>query len=73
MPCRWAALSAAGSVGWFSAYALAPIALVRAVGQAEILFTLAFGRFYLREGLARAELVGALLVVGGVVLVLLGA
>jgi drug/metabolite transporter (DMT)-like permease len=67
------ALSAAGSVGWFSAYALAPIALVRAVGQAEILFTLAFGRFYLREGLARAELVGALLVVGGVVLVLLGA
>ncbi|MCS6930795.1 MAG: EamA family transporter [Acetobacteraceae bacterium] len=66
-------LSAAGSVGWFSAYALAPIALVRSVGQMEILFTLGFGRFYLREALTRAELVGALLVVGGVVLVLSGA
>jgi drug/metabolite transporter (DMT)-like permease len=67
------ALSAAGSVGWFSAYALAPIALVRSVGQMEILFTLGFGRFYLREALTRTELLGALLVVGGVVLVLAGA
>jgi drug/metabolite transporter (DMT)-like permease len=67
------ALSAAGSVGWFSAYVLAPIALVRSVGQMEILFTLGFGRFYLREALTRAELFGALLVVGGVVLVLWGA
>jgi drug/metabolite transporter (DMT)-like permease len=65
-------LSAAGSVGWFSAYALAPIALVRSVGQMEILFTLGFGRFYLREKLSRIELLGALLVVVGVVLVLAG-
>ena len=45
---------------------------MRSVGQMEILFTLGFGRFYLREKLSRIELLGALLVVVGVVLVLAG-
>jgi drug/metabolite transporter (DMT)-like permease len=67
------ALSALGSACWFSAFALAPVALVRAVGQTEILFTLAFGRFYLAEKATRADIAGALLLVGGVVLVLVGA
>lgn len=67
------ALSALGSAFWFSAFALAPVALVRAVGQVEILFTLAFSRFYLREEATRADVIGALVVVAGVVLVLLGA
>ena len=66
------ALSAMGSACWFSAFALAPVALVRAVGQVEILFTLAFSRFYLREKATRADVVGALIVVAGVVLVLWG-
>jgi drug/metabolite transporter (DMT)-like permease len=66
------ALSACGSACWFTAFALAPVALVRAVGQVEILFTLLFSRFYLAERLSRAEIVGALTVVVGVVLVLLG-
>ncbi len=66
------ALSAMGSACWFSAFALAPVALVRAVGQVEILFTLAFSRFYLREKAMRADVVGALVVVAGVVLVLWG-
>ncbi|MDQ1078432.1 DMT family transporter [Pseudoroseomonas cervicalis] len=66
------ALSACGSACWFTGFALAPVALVRAVGQTEILFTLAFSRFYLRETLRRQEVAGAVIVVLGVVLVLLG-
>jgi drug/metabolite transporter (DMT)-like permease len=66
------ALSALGSACWFSAFALAPVALVRAVGQVEILFTLGFSRFYLREKAKRSDVVGALVVVAGVVLVLVG-
>ena len=67
------ALSALGSACWFSAFALAPVALVRAVGQVEILFTLAFSRFYLREAAKRSDIIGALVVVAGVVIVLIGA
>jgi drug/metabolite transporter (DMT)-like permease len=66
------ALSALGSACWFSAFALAPVALVRAVGQVEILFTLAFSRFFLKETAKPADTLGALVVVVGVVLVLLG-
>jgi len=66
------ALSALGSACWFSAFALAPVALVRAVGQVEILFTLGFSRFYLREAAKRTDIIGALVVVSGVVLVLMG-
>ncbi|WP_135465700.1 DMT family transporter [Crenalkalicoccus roseus] len=66
------ALSACGSACWFTGFALAPVALVRAVGQVEILFTLLFSRFYLRESPTRAEVAGALILVAGVVLVLAG-
>ncbi len=59
-------LSACGSACWFSAFALAPVALVRALGQVEMLFTLLFSRFYLREHVRRADLAGLLLIVGGV-------
>lgn len=65
-------LSAAGSACWFSAFALAPVALVRAVGQVEIIFTLLVSRFYLRESVKPADRLGALVVVAGVILVLLG-
>ena len=66
------ALSACGSACWFTGFALAPVALVRSVGQVEILFTLLFSRFYLRESMTRTEVAGALTVVVGVVLVLIG-
>jgi drug/metabolite transporter (DMT)-like permease len=66
------ALSALGSACWFSAFALAPVALVRALGQVEILFTLAFSRFYLREAAKPSDMLGSLVVVAGVVLVLIG-
>jgi drug/metabolite transporter (DMT)-like permease len=65
-------LAALGSACWFTGFATAPVALVRAVGQVEVIFTLGFGRFYLKEPLARSEGIGLLLVAAGVVLALLG-
>ena len=67
------ALSACGSACWFTGFALAPVALVRAVGQVEIIFTLLFSRFYLKEKPTAAEVIGVCVVVLGVVLVLWGA
>lgn len=65
-------LSACGSGCWFTAFALAPVALVRSLGQVEMVFTLAFSRFYLRETLRRVDVLGLVLVVLGVVLILWG-
>ncbi len=65
------ALSALGSACWFSGFALAPVALVRTLGQVEMVFTLLFSRFYLHETLRRSDLIGLLLIVIGVMLVLL--
>jgi drug/metabolite transporter (DMT)-like permease len=66
------ALSACGSACWFTGFALAPVAMVRALGQTEIIFTLLFSRFYLKEKLKPQEVLGAIGIVAGVVLVLLG-
>ena len=66
-------LSALGSACWFTGFATAPVALVRIVGQVEVAFTLGFGHFYLGERMSRSEVMGLLLVVGGVVLALMGA
>jgi drug/metabolite transporter (DMT)-like permease len=69
----WAGtLSACGSACWFTAFAMTNVALVRAVGQIEIVFTLLFSKFYLKEQLRRGEVAGLALVVGGVLLITLG-
>lgn len=65
------ALSAAGSACWFASFAMAPVALVRTVGQVEMVFTLLFSRYYLREPFRPADTAGLGLIVAGVVLVLL--
>ncbi len=62
-------LSASGSACWFTGFALTDVALVRALGQIEVVFTLGFSRFYLGERLKRAEIGGILLVVAGVLMV----
>lgn len=64
------ALSACGSACWFTGFALAPVALVRTLGQADVLLTLLFSRFYLREAVRRTDVAGLMLIVAGVVLVL---
>lgn len=65
-------LSSIGSACWFTGFATAPVALVRIVGQSEMVFTLSFAHFYLRERLRRSEVLGLALVVTGVVLALIG-
>jgi len=62
-------LSAAGSACWFIAFAMTEVALVRSVGQVELVFTLLFSRFYLKETLGPGEIVGLALVVAGVLLI----
>lgn len=58
-------LSAAGSACWFIGFTLAPVALVRLLGQVELLFTVALSHFHLREPLRRAEIGGLFLIAGG--------
>jgi drug/metabolite transporter (DMT)-like permease len=65
-------LSACGSACWFTAFALTDVALVRSVGQVEVVFTLLFSRFYLRETLRRGDVAGLVLVVGGVLVIVVG-
>ena len=62
-------LSAMGSACWFTAFAIAPIGLVRSVGQVEIVFTLLFSRLYLKETLKPGDGTGLALVVAGVLLI----
>lgn len=63
-------LSGCGSACWFTGFAIAPIAMVRAVGQVEVVFTLLFSRFYLKEVLKPGDVAGLMLVVLGVLLVI---
>ena len=63
-------LSALGSACWYTGFAAAPAALVRIVGQVEVIFTIGFAHFYLREPVRWREAVGLLLVTLGVVLAL---
>lgn len=65
-------LAALGSACWFTGFALAPVALVRAVGQVEVIFTLGFSHFYLREPWKPNEAIGLLLVGSGVLVALIG-
>lgn len=64
------ALAALGSACWFVGFATAPVALVRIVGQVEVLFTLLFAHWYLRERTKPHEAIGLVLVVLGVVFAL---
>ena len=65
-------LSGVGSAMWFSAFALAPVALVRTVGQADLGLVLLFGRFYLGERARVWEYAGLGLIGVGVVAILAG-
>jgi drug/metabolite transporter (DMT)-like permease len=56
------------SAGWFSAMTLTSAAVVRAVGQVELLFTVITSVWLLRERLQRREVLGMVLVVGGILL-----
>ena len=61
-----------GSVGWFTAMTLQNAAYVRALGQIELVFTFIAAHLIFRERSTRLEVIGVLLVVGGLVILLLG-
>ncbi len=68
----WVGASGAiASIGWFTAMTIQNAALVRALGQVELIFTIAASVLIFREKIARGELLGILLVVGGILILLL--
>ena len=63
--------SVMGSAGWALAMTLENAALVRAVGQIELVFTFIASHVVLHERPSAGEWLGSLLVVGGVILILI--
>lgn len=63
--------SAAGSVGWFTAKTIENASYVKAVGQVEVIFTLAISSLYFRATINRLELLGIAVIVAGVLAFLL--
>ena len=59
------------SAGWFTAMTLKSAAVVRAVGQLELLFTVATSVWLLKERVSAKEILGMVAVVSGIVLLLL--
>lgn len=71
-PCIFIGItSAIGSIGWFTAMTLQNASYVKAVGQVEVVFTLAISSLYFREHINRLELIGIAVIVTGVLLFLL--
>ena len=69
----WVGLSGiAASACWFTAMTLETVAHVRALGQIELIFTLAASALFFGEKLRRSELLGMALVVAGILWLLLG-
>ncbi|MCV2871398.1 DMT family transporter [Defluviimonas sp. WL0050] len=60
-----------GSLGWFAAFALQNAAYVRALGQAEIVFTMIASVLVFRERLLTREMAGIALVVLSVLMIVL--
>lgn len=71
---RWAGAAglagALASAGWFTAFTIQNASYVRAVGQIELLFTFIATTVFFREKVSPAELIGILLVCGGIVVLL---
>ncbi len=64
-------LSVCGSAGWAIAVTLQNAALVKAVGQIDLVFAFLVGRFFFHEPGRRSEFLGSAVVVTGVVVILL--
>lgn len=56
-----------GSVCWFTAMTLQQVAYVRALGQIELVFTFMASFFLFHERVNRMEIIGCLLIVGGII------
>ncbi|HLF76724.1 MAG TPA: EamA/RhaT family transporter [Dehalococcoidia bacterium] len=60
-------MGAAASIGWFTAMALEPVAHVRTLGLAEMLFSLAVSRQFFKERSRPAEIAGIVLLTCGLI------
>lgn len=60
-----------GSVGWFTAMSLQTVAMVKTLGQIEVLFTLAISAWWFKETLVKSDYIGLALIVIGALLVVL--
>jgi drug/metabolite transporter (DMT)-like permease len=65
--------SALGSIGWFTAMTVERASYVKALGQIEFVFALVISTLFFRERTTGLELLGMMLVAGGVVILLLAA
>jgi drug/metabolite transporter (DMT)-like permease len=63
-------MGAAASAGWFTAFAIEPVAHVRTLGLVELLFSYAVARRFFLEKLTPLELAGIALISAGVALIL---
>jgi drug/metabolite transporter (DMT)-like permease len=62
-------MGAAASAGWFTAFAIEPVAHVRTLGLVELVFSYAVSRRLFRERLSALELVGMSLLAAGVAII----
>ena len=60
-----------GSVGWFTAMTIQNAAYVRAVGQVELIFSFLTSILIFKEKLTIYEILGTVLIVGGILILLL--
>ena len=63
-------IGSVSSICWFTAMTLQNAAIVRALGQVELLFTLITSVFFLRERIRMREMVGMFLLVFGILLLI---
>ena len=69
----WAGFfGALSTVGWFTAFVLQSVAAVRAVGQIELLITLAISIFWFKEQSTRLEIFAIIMLTISIIMVLLG-
>ena len=65
------ATSAFGSIGWYTAMTYEKAALVRSLGQIELIFTLMITYLFFKEKVSKTELVGMAAITGSVLILLL--
>jgi drug/metabolite transporter (DMT)-like permease len=64
-------MGAAASAGWFTAFAIEPVAHVRTLGLIELVFSYVVSRRLFRERLGALELAGMGLLAAGVAVITL--
>ncbi|MFT6758789.1 MAG: drug/metabolite transporter (DMT)-like permease [Chitinophagales bacterium] len=65
------ATSACGSIGWYTAMTYQNAALVRSLGQVELIFALIISYFFFNEKISMREAVGMLAILFGILILLL--